>query len=1109
MASQKNSKNPPPATVQNFPVIGVGASAGGLEAFKRFLRAIPADSGMAYVLVQHLDPSHESMLSEILAQVTSIPVNEITDEIHLAPNHIYVIPSNKILSTFDGMLKIAPREKIKKNLAIDVFFTSLAHVHKRLAAGVVLSGTGSDGTVGLEAIKENGGYTLAQDQESAAFGEMPLSAVNAGVVDFVMPPQQMPEKLLELRDDILSPDGEASLEDQGVFRQIISLLLQHSGVDFTHYKQTTVQRRILRRMAMAKIESPSAYLTGLYDDRTERQALFQDMLIAVTSFFRDPDYFEALGEAVFAELFKNKSDDEPIRIWVVGCSTGQEAFSIAIRLKEFLGEQFLETQIQIFATDISEIAIKKARAGLYTKSEVQMVSATRLAENFTKTKGGYQVNKSIRDVCIFAIQNFLKDPPFAKMDLITCRNVLIYMDSFLQRKALTTFHYALHKHGSLMLGKSESTSIVSELFAASQQNDKIYVRKSVPNRMIYLTEGKQKVLAKENKKRQNDEVPQTSFRKAAEMALLERHTPASVVVNELMDIVHIHGTIAPFLESSAGKPTFNLFKMAREGLGFELRNALHKVKTDNIVFKKEGIPSRYNGEQHLVSIEASLLKNTFEPCFLIVFRQSSLVVPHTGQGPQQQADESQLRISQLENELAQVREDMRSITDEQEAANEELQSSSEELESSSEEMKSLNEELETSREELQSSNEELVILNQELFEKQQQLNTARLYSEAIVTTIREPLIILDKSLRVKTANSAFYKQFNFGSHEIEGHLFYELHDDQWDNRQLRPLLEEILPKNTQVEDFEIVLNFPSLGQRTMLLNARQIVNENTAERLILVAIEDITERKLTEQRLKTFSDELETKVKERTADLMQTNVQLEQFAHAASHDLQEPLRKIVTFSNRLQSRHRDEFSDEVDVYLKKIQGASTRMSKLIQDLLNYSYLINQQQLFAAVDLDETLKGILLDFELLIEEKKAIVNAEVLPIIEAVPLQMNQLFFNLVSNALKFTKESVPPVIDIFSSPLSPEEIDQHPALKSGVSYCKIIVRDNGIGFDQKYDQQVFTIFQRLNKPSEYPGTGIGLALCKKIIENHHGEIYVKSQENQGAEFHIILPTGKL
>jgi two-component system CheB/CheR fusion protein len=837
---------------------------------------------MAYVLVQHLDPSHESILSEILSRVTKIPVNEIIEDIHLAPDNIYVIPANKTLISTDGVLKLTPRDGKIRNLPIDVFFISLAEVHQSLAVGVVLSGTASDGTLGLKAIKEHGGISFAQDQESAAYGSMPQNAVDAGVVDFILPPEKIPAQLLQINgtyktSHAFKEEEQLPKDDENIFKQILSLLHQRSSVDFTYYKQTTLRRRIARRMALNKTEKLSAYLNFLRKSKPEQDFLFQDVLIPVTSFFRDPKTFQTLCDIVFPVLFKNKLAGEHIRIWIAGCSTGEEAYSLAICLHEYLAEKLFYTRIQIFASDISETAIRKARAGIYSKADVEMLSDARLKNYFIKTDGGYEVSKLIRDMCVFASHNFLKDPPFAKIDLISCRNVLIYMDTFLQKKALTTFHYALKENGFLLLGKSETTSPASELFTPFTKQDKIYSRKLVPGRFIHIaTEQKEKKLATKNlpasrilltaqaaKNTAKQEAVQSDFRKSAETILLSKYTPAGVIVNEQMDIVHIHGTITPFLEPPTGKPTFNLLKMAREGLAFELRNTLHKAKNSKAIVIKEGIPVKTNGKQSLVTIEIIPLSKTVEPHFLILFNKISLPLlvsveksKSASASQKIKKDEARQRIQHLEKELSQTREDMRSITEDHEAANEELQSANEELQSSNEEMQSLNEEmqslneeLETSKEELQSTNEELIIVNHELLDKQEQLNAARLYAENIITTIREPLIVLDKALRIKTANASFYKKFNIGEQETVRKLFYEIRDHQWDNHLLRSMLEKILPQRTLLIDYEIIIDLPLLGECNMLLNARQIVNEKTEEQLILLSIEDVTEKKIAEKRL--------------------------------------------------------------------------------------------------------------------------------------------------------------------------------------------------------------------------------------------------------------------
>ncbi len=977
MAAAKKKAESIPSS-QNFPVVGVGASAGGLDAFKRLLRAIPTDLGMAYVLVQHLNPSHESLLPEILTKETTLPVHEITDDIHLAPNHIYIIPENKILTTTDGVLKLSPRDLEKRpNMPIDVFFTSLAEVHNTLAVGIVLSGTGSDGTLGLKAIKEYGGITFAQDQESAAYGGMPQSALRAEVVDFTLPPEKIPAQLRQISHAYqvthtdLKDEARLPKDDEHIFKQILALLHQRCGVDFTYYKQPTLRRRIARRMALNKKTAQlPAYLEYLRENRNEQDALYQDMLIAVTSFFRDPKTFQALTETVFPALFINKPDGEPIRIWIAGCSTGEEAYSIAISLHEFLGRKAAGAKISIFASDISERNIRKARAAVYSQDDVQGVSEAQLKTYFIRHKDGYEVSKIIRDLCVFAPHNFLNDPPFARMDLISCCNVLIYMDAFLQKKALTTFHYALRENGFLLLGKSETAGASSELFTLLTKHEKVYARKSVPGRFMHVaTERREEALAQKDHRAGKAGATQTDFRKSAEAILLSKFTPASVVVNEQMDIVHIHSVVTPFLEPSPGKPTFNLLKMAREGLAFELRNALHKARQNDVPVVKDNIPITSNGKELLVKIEVVPLTNTVEPNYLVLFQEREASPSQPAQEPGEAKAPStnlQERIVQLEKELSQAREDMRAITEDMEAAQEELQSTNEELQSSNEEMQSLNEELETSKEELQSTNEELTVINQELLENQQQLNAARLYAEAIITTIRHSLVVLDKNLRVKNANAIFYQKFNTTETETEGKLFYELQNHRWDNEVLREGLEKNLPKREYLDELEVTLESSESGACVLLLNARQIINETSEEPLFLLAIEDITERKISEQKLQLFSEQLEIQVDE----LQQVNVRLGEFARAASHDLQEPLRKILLFSSRLQETGKSQLSEESRGHLDKISDASHRMSRLINDLLNYSQLTHHARLLVRKDLNETLTDVVNDLELMIAEKNA-------------------------------------------------------------------------------------------------------------------------------------------
>jgi two-component system CheB/CheR fusion protein len=1110
-----------------FPVVGVGASAGGLEAFKKLIRAIPEDSGMAYILVQHLEPTHHSILTELLQKVTGIPIQEISNNNKVEPNHIYIIPSNKLLTANDGVLQLSPRlPKSEKNMPIDVFFRSLAEVHQSHAIGIVLSGTASDGTLGLKAIKDHGGITFAQEQHSAAFDGMPQSAIDADVVDFILTPEEIPLQLATLyktfNAGLETDESDSQQKKEDAYRQLLTLLRVRSGVDFSYYKQTTIRRRILRRMGLNKIEHISDYLLFCKENKKEQNILYQDLLIPVTDFFRDPKTYQILFETLFPILLKTKGATDPLRIWIAGCSTGEEPYSIAISLMEYLADKTQDIKIQIFATDISEKSIAKARSGLYSKKEVASISNQRLDKFFSRINGDYQISKPIRDLCVFACHNFLKDPPFAKVDLISCRNVLIYMETFLQKKALTTFHYALKENGFLLLGKSETTTPAGDLFNVFNSRDKLYSKKMSPERFPRKMAGREERISggKSNAKSVVKLVSHDDFQHSADDILLSRYTPSGVIVNEQMDIVQFRGSTGTWLEAPAGKPSLNVVKMAREGLAFEIRNILHKVKENNLPFITQDIPFLVRGTQQLVTLEIVPLPNTIEPYYLILFKDNTpnpkqdIHIRKGSKTPNTDLNQSieSIQVEKLKNELAQVRQDMQIITEDQEAVNEELQSANEELLSSSEELQSLNEELETSKEEIQSTNEELTVLNHELFDRNEQLDLSRVFAESIVATIREPLIILDKDIRVKTANKSFYSKFNTNEDETNGKLFYELANGQWDVPRLRELLSKVVKEENKITGFEIKQVFGSMGERTLLLNASQIYRKDNPEHLILLAIEDVTEAKKLQEDQATFMQELEKKVKERTAELKESNVSLKhsnenlkQFATIASHDLQEPLRKIRTFANLLNQRHTKDIDAEAKLLMSKISLSAERMSVLIEDVLNFSKVLDSKSIFETVNLNHILENVIVEFDLLIHQKNAVVNFDRLPVLRAIPLQMKQLFSNLLSNALKFSKPAGFPVVQITSRLLPSEELKNYPLLVPENEYCEIIFSDNGIGFNEDLSEQIFMIFQRLHTQEEFEGTGIGLALCKGIVINHHGEIHAKNRNGEGTEFHIILP----
>lgn len=684
--------------------------------------------------------------------------------------------------------------------------------------------------------------------------------------------------------------------------------------------------------------------------------------------------------------------------------------------------------------------------------------------------------------------------------------MFIYLEPFLQKKALSTFHYALRENGNLLMGKSESIGRATDRFAPVSKSSKLYSRKAGTGRFIPdTTIRKQEPINLVEKKRPNIAEPDTDFKKCAEAILVSDYTPVSVIIDRHSEIVHINGNIEPFTAPSRGRPSHELIRTARKELAFELRNALHKAKEGPGKVRKEGIAIKTELETYSVDFEIVPMPNLLEPHFLVLFWKNTADSGFFEKiwkkvGPvlaTSQESQVQRRNTALENELEQLREDMRGISEDQEAYNEELQSANEELLSGNEEMQSLNEELETSKEELESTNEELVVVNRELIEKQDELNDSLTYSDEVIATVREPFLVLTDNLHIQKANASYYRKFDVETEEVEGLHFFEVQNGLWHHEGLRSLLQMVLPEERRIVDEELTLETDTGGELVFRFNAREIVRVSEARKLILLEISDITRRKAVERNYLTTIDELN-----------RTNEQLDQFVHVASHDLQEPLRKITTFAGRITAKGKGISDKDLDTYLSKITASSARMSALIKNMLNYARLAHHEQLFERTDFDSVLTDILSDFELLIEQKGAEMQIGRLPKLEAVPLQINQLFYNLISNALKFSKEGRSPISSITSRKLPEKEIGDHTSLDPDLSYHEIVVRDNGIGFDERHGQRIFAIFQRLNPSSQYLGTGIGLALCKRIAANHDGEIYAESKKGEGAAFRIILPMAR-
>jgi two-component system CheB/CheR fusion protein len=973
MASKKSPKSKlrNSAVSRRFPIACIGASAGGLDAFTKLLENLPASTGMAFVIIQHLDPSHPSVLPPLLSKKSVLPVTEARDGARVQRDHVYVIPPDTIMTVSGGTLRLATRASEKRFMPIDHFMRSLAADLQSRAIGVILSGTATDGTLGLEAIKAEGGLTFAQDEKSAQYSGMPSSANASGCVDFVLPPAEIARELVKVsHHPFVTRSGAFDVEDIGVagspdqFNRVFDLLRKVTGLDFTSYKRTTIRRRIARRMTLHKFTTMDEYLAFLQKTRSEVEALSQDLLIKVTTFFRDTEAFDALRKKIFPAMLKHKKSGDTLRVWVPGCSTGEEVYSIGMTLIDTVGEMAPGIQCQIFATDISESAIDRARSGFYPENIKQDVSSERLRKFFIKTAEGYRIAKAVRDMCIFAKQDLTKDPPFSKLDLISCRNVLIYMGSDLQKRIIPIFHYALKPGGYLMLGSAESTGSFSNLFNLADKKGKIYAKKQIPieTRMEYpsLVPLIPK-LPQEKKGRRTFVVPATEsdLFKEADKITLSRYSPAGVLLNDELEILQFRGHTGPYLEHAPGKPTVNILKMVREGMVFELKNACEKALKQGVGVRTQAVEVRHNGHVRDVVIEVVPIRSSLseKPFLLVVFNELSIVKSKGSKPgvPMSAKTEAKL-VTQLRRELNAVREELQSVIEEQEAAQEEFKSANEEILSSNEELQSTNEELETAKEELQSANEELTTLNEELLTRNSelgQLNSditnllasisvpilmlsqdlrirrftpvagallnlipsdvgrpitdinpnidlprldqmvsevidsmtfkerevrakdGRWYSlrirpyrtidnkidgatimfldidalkksqqaEAVVETIREPILVLDSKLRVKSANRAFFRAFETTEADTVNKAIFELSNGHWNIPSLRNLLEDVLPKRTSIEDFRVEHTFPALGRRTMLLNAKKLRADHDEDELILVAIEDITGHK--------------------------------------------------------------------------------------------------------------------------------------------------------------------------------------------------------------------------------------------------------------------------
>jgi two-component system, chemotaxis family, CheB/CheR fusion protein len=743
---------------------------------------------MAYVLVQHLDPTHGSVLQEILARTTKIPVSEVTDGEVIKRDHVYVIPANANMIVVDGALHLEPRESARsRNMPIDYFFRSLAEARGEQAIAVILSGTASDGTLGCTAVKTAGGITFAQDEKSAKYGSMPHSAVDSGCIDFVLPPKGIAQELVRMaRHPYVAratPDSQSAsvgVAGDEIVHSLLGMLRQATGVDFAEYKQTTLQRRIKRRMVLHRLENVEEYVAYIKKNPNELDGLYRDVLINVTGFFRDPEAFETLGNVVFPSIVQEHREEEgPLRFWVPGCSSGEEAYSIAIVLTEYLWEHARRLSasakaVQIFATDISDTALDRARNGLYSEAAVANVSPERIKRFFLKQSNGFQIHKSVREMCIFAKQNVAKDPPFSNLDLVSCRNLLIYLGQVLQRRVIPALHYALRPSGYLMLGGAESLGLFSDQFTLVDKKSKIYRKKPTATRLATFFSPQHYEVRKVGGNQASKPAQSgLSIEKEVDRLLVNRFVPASIVVNDALEIVQFRGKTGAYLEPAAGQPTFSLSKMAREGLLIDLREALIRAKKERQPVRKEGVRIKSDGNTREIDLEVIPVRghSPADNFYIIVFQEALSDGPARGKrGTKTKPASEQRRIvsehERSEREIDRLRDQLQALMEDHETTLEEYKSTNEEVLSANEELQSTNEELETAKEELQSTNEELTTLNEELQNRNAELSMSNNDMVNLLSNVSLPVVMVGDDLRIRRFTPLAEKLMNFCATDI-------------------------------------------------------------------------------------------------------------------------------------------------------------------------------------------------------------------------------------------------------------------------------------------------------------------------------------------------------
>jgi two-component system CheB/CheR fusion protein len=1083
-------------------VVGIGASAGGLSALKIFLEHVPQDSGLAFVVVVHLSPDHESHLAELLQPHVRFPVEQVNQTTLLQRNHVYIIPPNANLNAIDTHLRLTKLEERRQERApIDYFFRTLARAHDGNAIAVVLTGTGSDGTLGVKDIKANGGVVIVQDPNEAEYDGMPQSAIATGLVDFVMPVAEIPASILRFdsvqpRVPVPSDEGEVPPDERMLLHKVFAQLRVRTDRDFSRYKRSTVLRRIARRMQLNYIEDLGPYVERLRERPEEARALADDLLITVTHFFRDPDVFERLEKVEIARLFEKRQTPDTVRAWSVGCATGEEAYSLAMVLVEEASKHEAPPQIQVFASDLHSRSLEKAREGFYPGDIATDVNAERLKRFFQQENGGYRIRKELRDLVVFAPHNLLADPPFSRLDLISCRNLLIYLEREVQQDVIELFHYALNPDGTLLLGSAESVD-ASDLFRVEDKRLCIFRKRNVPPREPRLP------VFPLMRTRLGDDGAAHRAQLAAPIAygslhqrMVEKYAPPSILIGADNKILHLSEHAGRYLVHPGGEPTQSALKMVREELRIELQAALHRAREKKEIFDSKPIPVRFNGHPCPVILHVRpSLESDEEGFALVIFdeREPKAEVEAALAGPEE--TESQ-RVHHLEVELANARQRLQIIIEEYETSREEMKASNEEMQSTNEELRSTMEELETSKEELQSINEELQTVNQQNRLKVEELDQLSSDLQNLLVATDIATLFLDRDLRILRFTPKLGDLFNIRITDRGRPISDLTHRLGYVDLicDAQGVLNRLVPVEHELQD--------DAGRWYLTRVHPYRSNDDRIEGVVVTFI-DITDRKDAEDirlklQKKTQSADSDKAMREKEAELARVSrtLMVGELATSIAHEVNQPLAGVVTNAEAAMRW--------LDGGAPNIPEAKNSLTLIVRDGNRASSVIRRVREFVknesngstVLDIREIIRDTvaLLQFDL---EKNQIALhldfSDQVATIRGDRVQLEQVILNLIVNA----SEAMAQIKD--------RQRDLRVSVSS-VDGQKVVVsiQDTGVGIDPQQIGKVYDAFFT-TKPS---GIGMGLSISRSIVEAHGGQILVLPNPGPGVTVQFSLPADR-